>query len=274
MTERAGHRRQGRAPEGRERRLGQWPGASSHRPRGRLRPPPAPWRSRSAWSGPPRCARARRARSRRRCSSPRSCRSSRRSLIVLSLLRETISFFGDVPIQDYLFGDKWTPLLRGDQQSFGVIPIIWGTLYLTGIGLLVAIPLGLLCAIYLSEYATHAGPQGRQADPRDAGRRPDHRLRLLRAHLLHAERHPRARVRRQPVQRAVGRDHPRACSSCRRSRRWPRTRCRPCPPRCARARSGSAPPSCRSPCGSSSRPPSRASWPRSSSAPRAPSARP
>ena len=74
-------------------------------------------------------------------------------LIVLSLVRETISFFGDVPIQDYLFGDKWTPLLRGDQQSFGVIPIIWGTLYLTGIGLLVAIPLGLLCAIYLSEYA-------------------------------------------------------------------------------------------------------------------------
>jgi phosphate transport system permease protein len=75
------------------------------------------------------------------------------ALIVLSLLRETISFFGDVPIQDYLFGDKWTPLLRGDQQSFGVLPIIWGTLYLTGIGLLVAIPLGLLCAIYLSEYA-------------------------------------------------------------------------------------------------------------------------
>ena len=76
------------------------------------------------------------------------------ALIVLSLLRETISFFGDVPIQDYLFGDKWTPPLRGDQQSFfGVIPIIWGTLYLTGIGLLVAIPLGLLCAIYLSEYA-------------------------------------------------------------------------------------------------------------------------
>ena len=74
-------------------------------------------------------------------------------LIILSLLRETISFFGDVPIQDYLFGDKWTPLLRGDQQSFGVIPVIWGTLYLTGIGLLVAIPLGLLCAIYLSEYA-------------------------------------------------------------------------------------------------------------------------
>jgi len=75
-------------------------------------------------------------------------------LIVLSLVRETISFFGDVPIADYLFGTKWTPLLRGDQQSFGVLPIVYGTLYLTGIGLLVAIPLGLLCAIYLAEYAS------------------------------------------------------------------------------------------------------------------------
>jgi phosphate transport system permease protein len=75
-------------------------------------------------------------------------------LIVLSLLRETISFFGDVPIADYLFGTKWTPLLQGDQQSFGVIPLITGTLYLTAIGLLVAIPLGLLSAIYLAEYAS------------------------------------------------------------------------------------------------------------------------
>ncbi len=75
-------------------------------------------------------------------------------LIILSLVRETISFFGDVPIADYLFGTKWTPLLRGDQQSFGVLPIVYGTLFLTGIGLLVAIPLGLLCAIYLAEYAS------------------------------------------------------------------------------------------------------------------------
>ena len=74
-------------------------------------------------------------------------------LIVLSLLRETISFFGDVPIGDFLFGTKWTPLLGGDQQSFGVIPLLMGTLYLTAIGLAVAIPLGLLAAIYLSEYA-------------------------------------------------------------------------------------------------------------------------
>jgi phosphate transport system permease protein len=75
-------------------------------------------------------------------------------LIVASLLTETIAFFGDVPLHEYIFGTKWTPLFRGDQQSFGVIPLITGTLYLTAIGLLVAIPLGLLCAIYLSEYAS------------------------------------------------------------------------------------------------------------------------
>ena len=75
--------------------------------------------------------------------------------IVVSLLKETVGFFGDVPIGDFLFGTKWSPLFGGDQQSFGVLPLIWGTLYLTGIGLLVAVPLGLLCAIYLAEYAPH-----------------------------------------------------------------------------------------------------------------------
>jgi phosphate transport system permease protein len=73
--------------------------------------------------------------------------------IIFSLFKETISFFGDVPIGDYLFGTKWTPLLNESQQSFGVIPLVWGTLYLTGIGLLVAVPIGLLCAMYLSEFA-------------------------------------------------------------------------------------------------------------------------
>jgi phosphate transport system permease protein len=73
--------------------------------------------------------------------------------IIFSLLRESISFLGDVPLGDYVFGTKWTPLLQGDQQSFGVIPLVWGTIYLTAIGLLVAVPIGLLCAMYLSEFA-------------------------------------------------------------------------------------------------------------------------
>ena len=73
--------------------------------------------------------------------------------IVFSLLKETISFFGDVPIGDYLFGTKWTPQFAGDQQSFGVLPLIWGTFYLTGIGLIVAIPVGILSGMYLAEFA-------------------------------------------------------------------------------------------------------------------------
>jgi phosphate transport system permease protein len=73
--------------------------------------------------------------------------------IVASLLRETVSFFGDVPAHEFLFGTKWTPLLHADQQSFGVLPLVWGTIYLSLIALAVAVPLGLLAAIYLSEYA-------------------------------------------------------------------------------------------------------------------------
>lgn len=78
------------------------------------------------------------------------------TLIVLSLLRETISFFGDVPIGDFLFGNKWTPLLSGEQQSFGIWPLLFATFYITSIALVVAVPLGLLAAIYLAEYAKPA----------------------------------------------------------------------------------------------------------------------
>ncbi len=73
--------------------------------------------------------------------------------IVGSLLFETISFFGEVPVGDFLFGTKWSPTFAGEQASFGVLPLLWGTLYLSLIALVVAVPLGLLCAIYLSEYA-------------------------------------------------------------------------------------------------------------------------
>ena len=73
------------------------------------------------------------------------------TLIILSLLRETIAFFGDVPIGDFLFGTKWSPLFN--PPSFGVLPLVAGTLFTTLIGIAVAIPLGLGGAIYLSEYA-------------------------------------------------------------------------------------------------------------------------
>ena len=71
--------------------------------------------------------------------------------IVLSLVEETVQFFGEVSIGDYLLGTDWTPLFN--PPSFGVLPIVLGTFIVSGIGMLVAIPLGLGAAIYLSEYA-------------------------------------------------------------------------------------------------------------------------
>ena len=74
--------------------------------------------------------------------------------IVVALVKETIEFFREVGFSEYAFGTKWSPLSGGDQQSFGVLPLIFSTLYLTFIGLLVAVPVGLGAAIWLSEYAS------------------------------------------------------------------------------------------------------------------------
>jgi phosphate transport system permease protein len=71
--------------------------------------------------------------------------------ILFALLEETIAFFGDVPVADFFFGTDWSPLFA--DPSYGVLPLIWGTLLITGIAIAVAIPLGLGAAIYLSEYA-------------------------------------------------------------------------------------------------------------------------
>jgi phosphate transport system permease protein len=71
--------------------------------------------------------------------------------IVIALLRETIDFFGTVGVWEFLSGSKWTPLF--EPASFGVRPLVIGTFLITGIALLVAAPLGLGAAIFLSEYA-------------------------------------------------------------------------------------------------------------------------
>jgi phosphate transport system permease protein len=81
-------------------------------------------------------------------------------LIIASVLFESIRFFKLVPLHDFLLGLNWSPqtALRADQAgssgSFGAVPIFVGTLLITCIAMVVAIPLGLLAAIYLSEYAT------------------------------------------------------------------------------------------------------------------------
>ncbi len=80
--------------------------------------------------------------------------------IVLSVLLESIRFFQMVPITDFLFGLKWSPqiAMRADQEgssgAFGAIPLITGTLLISAVAMVVAVPIGLLSAIYLSEYAS------------------------------------------------------------------------------------------------------------------------
>jgi phosphate transport system permease protein len=71
--------------------------------------------------------------------------------IVLSLVQETVVFFGEVGVGDYLFGTDWSPLF--EPASFGVLPLVLGTFLISAVAMLVAIPLGLGAAIYLSEYA-------------------------------------------------------------------------------------------------------------------------
>ena len=79
--------------------------------------------------------------------------------IVLSVLFEAIRFFRIIPITDFLFGLDWSPqmAIRADQVgssgAFGAIPVFLGTAVISAIALVVAVPIGLMSAIYLSEYA-------------------------------------------------------------------------------------------------------------------------
>ena len=72
--------------------------------------------------------------------------------IVLALLQPSIEFFREVSIVDFFSGERWAPLFK--PASFGVQPLLVGTFAVTFWACLVALPLGLLAAIYLSEYAT------------------------------------------------------------------------------------------------------------------------
>jgi phosphate transport system permease protein len=74
--------------------------------------------------------------------------------IILVLLFETAAFLGEVPLTEFLFGTVWTPLFS--DKHFGVLPLVSGTLLSSGIAMVVALPAGLMTAIYLSEYAPPA----------------------------------------------------------------------------------------------------------------------
>ena len=79
--------------------------------------------------------------------------------IVVSLVFETVRFFGMVSPMDFLFGTQWGPDPMSnpdnpDGSRYGAIPLFWGTIYIGAIiAMIVAIPLGLMSAIYLTQYA-------------------------------------------------------------------------------------------------------------------------
>lgn len=77
--------------------------------------------------------------------------------IVLSMVFETANFFRQYAWVDFFFSSDWSPNFRGD-SALGILPLLWGTLYVSFIALLIAVPVGLFAAIYLSEYA---GPRMR-----------------------------------------------------------------------------------------------------------------
>ena len=76
--------------------------------------------------------------------------------IVLSMLFETMNFFSQYPASEFFFSTNWDPSFsgRGGASELGILPLLWGTLYISFIALLVAVPVGLLAAIYLSEFAS------------------------------------------------------------------------------------------------------------------------
>ncbi len=80
--------------------------------------------------------------------------------IVLSVVFESLRFFKAIPVQEFLFGLQWSPqtAIRPDQVggsgAFGAVPLFAGTMLISLIAMIVAVPVGLMAAIYLSEYAS------------------------------------------------------------------------------------------------------------------------
>ena len=72
--------------------------------------------------------------------------------IVLSLIFNTMEFFRLHPASDFFFGTVWSPSFGGGSE-LGILPLLWGTFYISLIALVVAVPIGLMAAIYLAEYA-------------------------------------------------------------------------------------------------------------------------
>jgi len=73
--------------------------------------------------------------------------------IVFILVTESLPFFEAVSLKEFLTSTVWTP--NFERKNYGILPLVSGTLTITGIALLVAVPLGTITAVYLSEFASH-----------------------------------------------------------------------------------------------------------------------
>lgn len=82
--------------------------------------------------------------------------------IVFALIFDAANFFNVVPLEDFFFGTTWDQGFTGagedggdvDTSGFGILPLLWGTIYISIIALLIAVPIGLFAAIYMAEFAT------------------------------------------------------------------------------------------------------------------------
>ncbi len=124
--------------------------------------------------------------------------------IVLSLLFESLRFFAQVPVHEFLFGLQWSPqtAMRADQVgssgAFGAVPLFAGTLLITLIAMLVAVPIGLMAAIYMADYATKTVRAFVKPALEVLGGHSDRGLRLLRrpdGGAVHPRRRPVAGAR-------------------------------------------------------------------------------
>ncbi len=143
--------------------------------------------------------------------------------IVVILLRESAAFFEHVSLKEFLTDTMWTPLFA--DAHYGILPLVAGTLTTTMVALVVAVPVGTIIAIYLSEFAFASPARNRQTDSRIAGRGADRCVWLLRvdgghavatddfsraARLQHAERRPGHRLDDRSLRRSVSEDAMRA----------------------------------------------------------------
>ena len=74
------------------------------------------------------------------------------ALIIFFILQESTAFFKEVSIVEFIFGRSWKPLAISDEPSYSILPMILTTLYTSLIAIIIVLPIGVGCALFLSVY--------------------------------------------------------------------------------------------------------------------------